>query len=1097
WLGLYSDSGSLEQYNIEFVGPSPSVTTIEYDELTDGHASRTGRTINDEEDFDFFKIELPQGTWRVQVVPVEGYFDVTMNVFNGPNVPGGTDGAPATGGGTYLNPINQNVGNGGRETWNVTTSNKMTEYFVRVDGYGTNQGTYAITVVEQVVNPPDVVIVLPAPPTVFEGSLLPVEVVLDQPSTVPIQVNYSTGTGVYQGFGNADQDVDFVDADGVITFQPGETSQTVFIETIDDNIDEEDPEFLIFALRDPVNARFITGAVSTDIAAGIKDNDSLPAISIADASVAEGDSSENFAYLELQLSRPSSHPVQVSFATSQDSATPPSDYVHTTGTVTFAPGETVQSVVIPIVGDTVSEPSEFFDVVLSSPVNSTLSDSVGRVHILDDEPKTFVVRNTNDSGTDSLRQVLTIANNFPGRDIIRFEIPGSGVRTINLLSPLPAITESVVIDGWSQTGFVDQPLIELKGTNAGAAPAFHVLADDSVIRGFVINDFQSDGILLEGASRTRVQGNYIGTNASGTATITNKYNGVLINNVARDNIIGVDGDGIADDREGNLIAGNNDEGITIWGAGTQRNRIAGNILGADRTGQNALGGNHRGVFIGGGASENIIGTNGDGNNDQAEANLISGNVWDGVGITGSGTDNNIVAGNLIGPNADGKLPLANNYGVRIDSGARGNIVGTNGDGSSDAIEGNVISGNRDDGILILGTGTNQNLVAGNIIGLNSDGTAALPNQNYGVTIRSGAFGNLVGTDGDGVSDSLERNLISANRNDGILIRDAGTNQNRIAGNYIGLDVTGGKDLGNIWSGVAIGDGAQLNVVGTNRDGNGDASEGNVISGNGFDGVSLFGSNTATNFVLGNLLGTDASGTVAIGNSNGILLRDGAEGGVIGGPDPTDRNVISGNRSDGIELRNTGPLGVTIWGNFIGTDITGNSPLPNGQHGILLQGPTSQNGIGGTLPELRNIISGNQQDGIHLAGTGSDENNLFGNFIGVSFAGTQPLPNQQHGLHVSGEARDNRIGGLGAGEGNLIASNLGAGVRITHANAVGNAILGNSIFGNGALGIDLGVVGPTPNDSGDGDPGPNLLTNYPVIHYARRDNGELKVSVTLS
>src|SRR5207302_434811 len=148
---------------------------------------------------------------------------------------------------------------------------------------------------------------------------------------------------------------------------------------------------------------------------------------------------------------------------------------------------------------------------------------------------------------------------------------------------------------------------------------------------------------------------------------------------------------------------------------------------------------------------------------------------------------------------------------------------------------NVVAGNLQEGILVYGAGTDSNVVAGNYVGVNAAGTAVLSNALVGVYVVAGARGNRVGTDGNGVADAAERNVISGNLWDGVFIGDPGTDGNLVAGNFIGVDVTGAAALGDNY-GVRIDNGAKANRVGTDGNGVADPAERNVISGNRYDGV---------------------------------------------------------------------------------------------------------------------------------------------------------------------------------------------------------------------------------------------------------------------
>src|SRR5262249_52483336 len=146
-------------------------------------------------------------------------------------------------------------------------------------------------------------------------------------------------------------------------------------------------------------------------------------------------------------------------------------------------------------------------------------------------------------------------------------------------------------------------------------------------------------------------------------------------------------------------------------------------------------------------------------------------------------------------------------------------------------ERNVISGNGQTGIVISGVGANNNVVAGNYIGTNAAGTAALANTQQGISISTGPQANRIGTNGDGVADAAERNVISGNTGNGVFIVNLGTNDNVVAGNYVGTNAAGTAALANLNHGIFISTGPQTNRIGTNGDGVADAAERNVISGN--------------------------------------------------------------------------------------------------------------------------------------------------------------------------------------------------------------------------------------------------------------------------
>ena len=230
----------------------------------------------------------------------------------------------------------------------------------------------------------------------------------------------------------------------------------------------------------------------------------------------------------------------------------------------------------------------------------------------------------------------------------------------------------------------------------------------------VINTHSFVGVVpvAAGATGNTLEGNYIGTNAAGTAALPNGT-GVRIEQAGQDNTIG--GSSAA---ERNVISGN-DYGVVISGAGTTGNTVKGNYIGTNAAGTAIIPDTARGVVIAGGAQNNTIG-----GSSAAERNVISGNGIRRGTSSDAGTSGNTVKGNYIGTNAAGTAAVANGYGAwSSEAGAQNNTIG-----GSSAGERNVISGNNVAGVLISGTGTNGNTVKGNYIGTNAAGTAALPNN---------------------------------------------------------------------------------------------------------------------------------------------------------------------------------------------------------------------------------------------------------------------------------------------------------------------------------------------------------------------------------
>ena len=255
-----------------------------------------------------------------------------------------------------------------------------------------------------------------------------------------------------------------------------------------------------------------------------------------------------------------------------------------------------------------------------------------------------------------------------------------------------------------------------------------------------------------------------------------------------------------------------------------------------------------------------------------------------------------------------------------------------------------------------------------------------------------------------------------------------------------------------------------------------------------NGIFIDGSDATGNKVTGNYLGTDASGTQDLGNNIGVLDYD--PNNTVGGTTPAARNVISGN-SYGVAI--IGANGTKVAGNYIGTDASGTKDLGNGGNGVQIE--FGSHTIGGATAGERNVISGNEGNGVLITGNDSEGNKVMGNYVGTDKNGAAPLANSANGVYIS--AQNNTVGGTTAGGSNVISANAGSGVSIYGNSAKGNRILQNSIFSNGGLGIDLYDDGPTANDPGDADTGPNDLQNKPLLfgqeerrgHHDRQGHAE--------
>ncbi len=306
----------------------------------------------------------------------------------------------------------------------------------------------------------------------------------------------------------------------------------------------------------------------------------------------------------------------------------------------------------------------------------------------------------------------------------------------------------------------------------------------------------------------------------------------------------------------------------------------------------------------------------------------------------------------------------------------------------------------------------------------------------------------------------------------------------IQGNYIGTDITGTLDLGNGDAGIQIR--SNDNLIGGSS-----AGDRNIISGSNNRGIAFFTTGTLTgNIIENNYIGVDATGLSGLGNNSyGIQLYD--NDGI-----QIRNNVIADSASDGIRfLAGSNVDNSIIQGNLIGVGADGQTNIGNGGDGInLASNSANGNLIGGVGVGLGNVIAANDGNGILVQGPATSNTTIVGNAIGTDAAGLLSLGNNGHGVLIENGSYGNLIGGTAIGAGNKIAFNQGDGVALKSDAGNGNAILGNSIFENDELGIDLNEDNETDNDDFDVDVGANTQINYPVLTSAITDGStSLKLS----
>ncbi len=458
-------------------------------------------------------------------------------------------------------------------------------------------------------------------------------------------------------------------------------------------------------------------------------------------------------------------------------------------------------------------------------------------------------------------------------------------------------------------------------------------------------------------------------------------------------------------------------------------------------------------------NHNLLGVNiNEATNHYLEQNTFEHSHY-GVRITG---DNNQLTGNTLKYNEWS--------GITLSQGA-GNIIGSYAGLFGYNYQYNYIYGNEKFGIAVIDS--TDTLIAGNYVG-----TEGETDQDVGIIVRElGSLDNTIYSNvihhhnngnphaTSGVCGALE------NVDSGIEVCEASGTVivgNTIISNTVGVYVWGGAAQTRIGS-----------------DGSGDAQDTRNLISNNDVGVRIVDATTEHTVVAGNYIGTDATGTTAWPNEDGVII-DAAINTRIGGTTTLERNLISGNLSHGIEFKNAASQSIIV-NNYIGTTITGTAALPNQETGLLISG--SGNRVGGTTPGEGNLISGNGKYGIQILG---DANEAYSNTIGLDSAGTGALGNGKAGIYISGS--DNVIGTT-TGSPNQIAHNAEQGVWVE--SGTGNSLRGNTIVDNGELGIDLAPEGVTPNDAGDADPGSNNLQNYPDLSLVISSGGNTRILGTLN
>ena len=669
----------------------------------------------------------------------------------------------------------------------------------------------------------------------------------------------------------------------------------------------------------------------------------------------------------------------------------------------------------------------------------------------------ITVSNLASYGEGTLYSAVNAANTSPPPVTITFQYTGAPPFIIRLTNDfLHYLTNQVSIDGASQPGYAGVPLVWLDGS-ANGPPGYNGLllqCNNATVRALRISGFAGDGIAISGGG---------GHNSAVGCWITSNYTGISVFNGG--NIIG----GLSPSNR-NIIAGNQHFGVKLSGAGSASNAILGNYIGVNPTNTDqALGNAESGILVVDAPQTLIQGVS-------SARQIVAGSGGDGIRIEGTGAVESVIAGNWVGLGPAGTSALANaGNGIDIFSSTRNRIGGTN------AADMNVVSGNGDSGIAIAQTLTASNVVLGNRIGLSAVGLTAVGNTGSGIRVI-GAPETLIGGTAPGST-----NYIAGNGQIGILLTE-GSDRCRVEGNQVG--VLAATLLGNGNSGIFVGSSYATVIGGSNAaarnivigstsygielefttnvavQGNFVGSDGtvfrrpnvgggvyvfksklcqvggtsagarNIISGNNASGVILDQGCDSCD-VLGNYIGLNAAGNIAISNASFAVTLIDTTNCHIGGAAPGAGNVIASCGSAGVNIQGLARSNV-VAGNLIGLAADGTTPIvDSGSYGVAVS--ASYNTVGGPTPEERNVIAASDSAGVEIhACTGVV---VQGNFIGFASNGVTALPASPIGIWLTLGAAGCTIGGAAPGAGNVINAS-GYGIRL--ANSQSNTIAGNAV-----------------------------------------------------
>ena len=698
---------------------------------------------------------------------------------------------------------------------------------------------------------------------------------------------------------------------------------------------------------------------------------------------------------------------------------------------------------------------------------------------------TLMVTNLNPSGPGSLRQAIIDSNKLPGPDTIDFGVSG----TIHVgRTSLPAITDPVNIDGSSAPSFAGSPVVtvDFQGTHG---LDFSKHADGSILRSLSLVGASCAGVTLN-ASHITVQGNYIGVQADGKTVTGNRGDGIRINASSHGDLIGQ-----LDPVTGVTYYNANSVGlqpVSGW-QGIRNASTPGQYLITGTSNSNGLlyigpisgaNGTSYAVNYPGMYSTSVYGpdllANGDvrlvGSYRATQGGIVQGFIFQGALTDLSNLNNyktiaypnatytyvhstmgDLAVGNADGP--EGNAPLGTGHAF-IYSVSQGHIV-------TDIVYPGSLSTTAY-GVWYNG-GTSYSIVGGYTM----PGQPATPFASGYIVDYDSATGRFTHWTSISAPGELFAGQAFATHFEGISSPQAGVYTLATGVSQLGSSVVFGAVLGTVlrspdgsfgptyWVKLqypgAVGLSTNDSVAGNQVVGIAGTSAGiisyqatvnlgaqvsNVISGNGGNGIGVYGG--TDNRIAMNNIGTDASGTVGLGNrQNGILLTRGAARNFIGGQvsagnnptkgvfvRPPQGNLISSNGANGV-LMTGGATHNLMSGNFVGTTASGNAALGNRQDGVAILKADNNALIGCTINDdpfvFYNVISGNGGNGVRV--TDSNNVTIHANFMGAGADNATVVPNGGDGLLVSGSSRNTHVGVV-IPLGNVISGNNRNGIEVT-------------------------------------------------------------------